>query len=96
MNTFEEYGIVYAQIEALKVKGEELKAKIVQEMVERGDKKVEKSVGSFTISHRKTWTYSPKVKELEECVKTQKAIEESSEIATYVENPSLLFKGIKI
>lgn len=65
-------------------------------MVENKEEKKTTSVGGFTISKLKTWTYTDKVSKLEEDFKAQKATEESTGEATYVEKPSLRFTQIKL
>ena len=44
----------------------------------------------------KKWTYTPKVDELNEEFKAQKALEESTGEATYVEAPSLRFTKVSL
>jgi hypothetical protein len=65
-------------------------------MVERGEENASTAVGKFTIAKLKTWTYTPRVAELEEEYKAQKAEEESTGDATFVEKPSLRFTKIKL
>ena len=96
MNTYEQYAILDAKIKALTNEKDEIKAKIIEEMVEKGEEKVATAVGSFTISKLKTWTYTDKVAELEEAYKAQKATEEETGDATYVEKPSLRFTQVKL
>lgn len=96
MNTYEHYAIVYAKIAELTVELEDAKAAIIQEMIEKGDKKVVKANGSFTVSQRKTWTYPKEIICLEEDLKAEKAKAQSCGDATFVEKPSLLFSGIKL
>lgn len=96
MNTYEEYAILDAKIKALTNEKDELKAKIIEEMVEKGADKVATAVGSFAIAKLKTWTYTDKVAELEEAYKAQKATEEETGDATFVEKPSLRFTQVKL
>ena len=65
-------------------------------MQERGENKHEHALGGFTISPRKIWTYTEKVAELSEELKAQKAKEESTGDATYVEEPQLRFTKSKL
>ena len=90
-NNYEQFAIVNAQIDALKVQKDEIKANIMADMIEKGEEKTKTAVGKFTISQLKTWTYTPKVAELNEEFKAQKATEESTGEATFVEKPSLRF-----
>lgn len=96
MNIFEEFAVLDAQIDLLTSQKDELKVKIIEDMVSKGKEKEPTAVGNFTISMRKTWTYSNKVAELEEEYKARKAIEEKDEIATFVEKPSLRYTSIKL
>ena len=47
--------------------------------------------GVFTLSKRKSWTYSPTVAALELSVKTQKSEEQAKGIAEYTEKDVLIF-----
>jgi hypothetical protein len=80
----------------LEEKEEELRKKILEEMVEKGEDKVETSIGSFKKATLKKWTYTDKVAELEEDFKARKALEQSTGDATFVEQPSLRFTPIKL
>ena len=78
-NTYEEYAIIDAKIAELEAQKAPLRVKILEEMVDRGEKKVETPFGSFSVSPRKTWTYTEKVSEAEEKFKALKAKEEGKE-----------------
>jgi len=96
MTNYEEYAVLDSQIKTLTAKKDELKAHIIDDMLERSEDKAETAVGSFTIARLKTWTYTKKVAELEEEYKARKAQEESTGDATYVEKPSLRFTQLKL
>ena len=91
MNKYEEYAIIDSKIKELTEQKSKVNADIVAEMAEKGEEKTETAVGKFSISQLKTWTYTPRVAELNEEFKAQKATEESTGEATFVENPSLRF-----
>jgi hypothetical protein len=74
----------------------ELRTLILEEMLEKGEEKVETAVGSFKKATLKKWTYTDKVTELNEEFKAQKAKEESNGDATFVEQPSLRFTPVKL
>lgn len=93
---YEKYALLDAQITSLEKEQDELRSQILTDMVSRGVEKEKHSIGSFTISKLKKWTYSVKFQTMSEKLKSLKAKEESMEIATYVENPSLRFTVIKI
>jgi hypothetical protein len=95
-NLFEEYAILDSKIKELTNQRDEVKIQILETMVECGEEKISTSVGSFAIAKLKTWTYTDKVAELEEEYKAQKAEEESTGDATFVEKPSLRFTAIKL
>ena len=90
-NNFERFAIINAEIEALKTEKDEIKVEIMADMLSKGESKEDTAVGKFSITQLKTWTYTPKVDELNEEFKAQKATEESTGEATFVENPSLRF-----
>ena len=94
-NVYEEYAILDAQIKVLTNQKDELKVKILEELVEKNEKIMLTSVGQFSIAILKDWTYTDKVAELEEEFKSQKAKEQSTGEATFKEKPSLRFAQIK-
>ena len=93
---YEEYGVLDAQIKLLTEKKSELRAKIVEDLVGNREKFINSSVGKFSLASLKTWTYTPKVVELEEKFKAQKATEQSTGDATFEEKPSLRFTLFKL
>lgn len=95
-NIYEVYGQLDAEIAALEAKKDQLRPLILKQMIAKGEKKVDTAVGSFSISKLKKWTYTEKVTELNEKYKAQKAKEESTGEATYVETDSLRFTQIKL
>jgi hypothetical protein len=96
MTKYEEYAIIDAQEKAFKAKKEELRAEIVQEIIEKGSDTVVTPVGKFTIAKLKKWNYTPEVARLKEELDARKAKEESEEIASYEESPSLRYSPIKL
>ena len=96
MTKYEEYAILDAQIKVLTNQKDELKASIIEKMIEDGEEKKDTSVGKFTIAKLKTWEYTDKVTELKELLDERKAKEESEEIATCIEKPSLRYTAIKL
>ena len=93
---FEEYAVLDSQIKALTAKKDELRADIIDDMMQRNENKAETPLGSFTVAILKTWTYTKKVAELEEEYKARKAKEESTGEASFVEKPSLRFTQLKL
>ena len=88
---YEKYAVLDAEIRELTAQKDAVKQAILEEMDESGVDKTETAVGKFTVTKLKTWTYSDKVIELNEDLKAQKATEESTGEATYVEKSSLRF-----
>lgn len=95
-NIFEEYAMLEAEISAREAKKEQLRPFILQAMIEKGIKKQETSVGSFSVSKLKKWSYPEKVVKLNEEYKAAKAKAESTGEATYEEQDSLRFTMIKL
>ena len=93
---YEQYASLDTEIKSLTTLKDELKAKIIEDLEERGEDSESTPVGKFTITKLKTWTYTDKVSELEEEYKACKAQEENTGDATYTEKPSLRFTGIKL
>ena len=54
---------------------------------------IETPSGKFTVSHRRTWTYSDEVDSISESLKKQKKLEEQKGIAKYTTKPSVIFKS---
>jgi hypothetical protein len=96
MNLYEEYALVKAKMTELENQEDALRVKILEQMVEEGQEKVETAMGSFKKATLKKWTYTEKVTELNEEFKAQKAKEESNGDATFVEQPSLRFTPVKL
>jgi len=90
-NNYEQYAILDAKVKEFTDLKNEIKANIIADMIEKGEKKTETAVGKFSVNQLKTWTYTPRVAELNEEFKAQKATEESTGEATFVEKPSLRF-----
>ena len=95
MEMYEEYAVLDAQIKVLTNQKDELKVKILEDLIENDLKTVDTAVGKFTISNLKTWKYTNKVTGLEEAFKAQKAMEQSTGDATFEEKPSLRFNQVK-
>jgi len=93
---YEEYAVLNDQIRLLTEQKDELKGKIINEMEDKKETNVDTAVGKFTIAKCKTWTYTEKVKELEEEFKAQKATEQSTGDASFEEKPSLRFTQFKL
>lgn len=93
---FEEFAVLDAKIKELTNKKDELKTLIIANVVALGEKSVSTAVGKFTISEYRTWTYTDKVKDMEEKFKAQKAKEQSIGTATYEAKPSLRFTQNKL
>ena len=96
MNIYYEYALLKTKMTELEAKEAELRTKILEEMVEKGEEKIETSIGSFKKATLKKWSYTDKVAELEEDFKARKALEQSTGDATFVEQPSLRFTPVKL
>ena len=93
---YEEYAIIEAKIKDLKNKQDEMRVKILDEMITSEQKKIITTIGSFTVAPRKTWTYTSKVEDMKEKFDALKAKEESCGDATFIETPSLRFTAVKL
>lgn len=88
MNLDEEMFKAYAQtqykIGQLKIELEDLGKQITEGLKALGVKNIKiPKLGTFTLSQRKNWSYSPAVKDLENKVKTAKKDEQESGVASY-------------
>lgn len=95
-NIFEEYALLETQEKEIKLKKEQLRPFIMEQMISKGEKKVETSVGSFSVNPLKKWTYPERIIKMEEDFKAEKAKTQSTGEATYVEEPSLRFTILKL
>jgi hypothetical protein len=96
MTIFEQYALLKAKMTELENQEDALRVKILEQMVEKGEEKVETAMGSFKKATLKKWSYTDKVAELEEDFKARKALEQSTGDATFVEQPSLRFTPVKL
>jgi len=87
----EEYAVLDAKIREMTAQKDLLKMEIITKMGEEGVEKAETAVGKFKIAKLKSWTYTDKVVEMNEDLKAQKATEESTGEATFIEKASLRF-----
>jgi len=94
--TYEEYAVLTAQIKALTAKRDELKVEILEDFIANNTDSATTSVGKFTVTKLKTWTYSDETVQMVEDLKAIKAGEESTGDATFEEKPSLRFTQIKL
>lgn len=98
-NLYEEYALITAQIKALEEKRDEKKEAIMQQMQDKGTEKQVHSLGSFSITKLKKWTYPEYILDLVDHVKAKKAKKakaESTGEATFTEEPSLRFTAAKL
>jgi len=102
-NIYEEYAIIDSQIEVLEAKKADIRVKIVKDMTTRGVLTEKHSLGAFTITKLKSWTYPEYVEEKKKEVKAVedefKALKKKSEDvgdATYEESDSLRFTSVKL
>jgi hypothetical protein len=93
---YEQYAILDAKIKDLTNQKDEIRNKILEDLVENEIPSIDTTVGKFTISKLKSWTYTEAVEEKTEELKALKAKEESTGDATYEEKPSLRFTGLKL
>lgn len=87
------YATLREKIAELEAQESALKAEIMEAMGE--EKKVDSDYGTFTKAFRKSWTFSDKVKAIEEKLKIQKFTEQEKGIAACTETPYLVYKPIK-
>ena len=93
---YEEYALLDYKEKEIKKQKEELRARIIAEMNEKGSQKVSHSLGSFSISKLKKWNYPEYITELADDLKAKKAKAESTGEATYEEEESLRFTSMKV
>lgn len=99
-NLYEEYAVLESEIKALESKKAQLRPHILKKMIDEGLKSMDTSVGKFSITPLKSWTYPEEVTEqvstLSDEIKAIKAKAESTGEATYETKPSLRFTIAKL
>ena len=93
---YEKYAVLDAKIKALTAEKDEVKEQILDDLESTETPTTTTTVGKFTISKLKSWTYTEAVEEKAEELKALKAKEESTGDATYEEKPSLRFTPIRL
>jgi hypothetical protein len=95
-NLYEEYASLEIQAKEIEAKKEQLRPHILQMMLDKGEKKIDTAVGSFSRSKLKKWSYPEWVTKINDDFKVAKAKAESTGEATYEEQDSLRFTMIKL
>lgn len=93
---FEQYALLDAEIKLLTEKKDKIKEYIITEMKNKNLEKMKHSMGQFTITHRKSWTYPAHLIEEEDRIKAEKAKSQDTGEATYTESESLTFTAVKL
>jgi regulator of sigma D len=91
---FKEYADIKTQIRFLEERESIIKEAIMAELQGAKMDKAETVWGKFTIGTKKNYTYTDKVKSLEDKVKIAKMEEVEKGVAEVQETKYLLFKGI--
>ena len=92
----EKYAELKNKEKALKDEISSLGTEIFDMLNEAEMDKAEGDVGTFNLVPKKTWKFSPAVKQAKENVKTLEANEKADGTATYTEASYLMFKAAKL
>lgn len=95
-SSYAEYAILKERIKILTNQAEAVAKILIEEINATGQPSLETTVGKFTVSKRKTWTYPENIVELGETLKAEQAKAQSTGDATYEEKDSLLFTAVKL
>ncbi len=95
-NLYGEYAQLEAEEKAIKLKKEQLRPIIIEQMLNEGIEKLDIGVGKFSVTQLKSWSYPAEVVELGEEFKAAKAKAESTGEATFEEAPSLRYTSAKL
>ena len=93
--TLKKYAELQARIKGMELMRDQLKEEIIEELHKDKLEKVESEYGKFTISARRSYTYTESVKKLEEKVKLAKIKEEEKGLATPKVTEYLTFTPVK-
>ena len=93
---FKEYAITKQMIKTAEEELKQLQPEILKELKERTkemeDKNLKFEFGTFSITERKTWTYSEKIDVMEIGMKKLKKMEEETGVATATVTESLRYQ----
>lgn len=89
-SVLDRYIAIKAQISELEEELEQLKPEILHALMDEPKEVAGYKGFNFSIQRRKTYTYSPKVQELEDVIKEAKAHERSEGIATIEKQKAIL------
>lgn len=78
---YKEYAAIMAKISDLEKERDELKGVLIEKLKDEPENKKKFDWGNFTLAFRKNWSYSDKVKAMEEKVKIAKDKEQKKGIA---------------
>lgn len=93
---YKEYALLESEYKRLESKREDLRVRILADMLQSDASKVDTDFGSFTVAKRIRFEYSDAVKKLEEKVKITKGREEKKGVAVRKESKYLLYNDKKI
>lgn len=93
---YKEYALLALKLEELEEKKENMRRRILEDLIMRAEDKHNTSFGTFTVANKIVWTYSPKVEKLEERLKLSRITEQKKGIAKYTEKPYLMYAPKKI
>lgn len=93
VENIKKYEAIKLQIKALESELKVLEPEVVSALESIEEDQIETDNGKFYFTKRKTWTYSPAVKELESKVKETKKTEEETGVATATESKSLTYRA---
>lgn len=90
--SLKEYANLKIEEKKIKDRIEELKPEVIKSMKMEQE---ETDLGTFTITEKRTYTYSKEIQDKEELLKEQKKEEEQTGVAEYTVAPVLVFKAKK-
>lgn len=94
---FNDYIDLKEQAKLIDLKIEELKPQILEQMQAAGAEEiVVEQRGTISLSSRRTWTYPPAIKKMEEDLKQAQVEAEAKGEASYKDNVFPLFNAVKI
>lgn len=90
-NLYALYSALDRELKKLEEEKETLRSQIISDLQSQSVDKVETDYGTFTVAHRVSYTYTDKVKALEEKVKLAKVKEEQKGLAEAKETQYLRY-----
>ncbi len=91
---YKDYADIKLQIKYLEAKADEIREKMIKELLTMPENKVENEYGRFAIGRLNNWTYSSKLESLKADIKSKEIDEQEKGIAKLKVTEFITFKEV--